>query len=199
MNFPAMKKLLPLILLLAGAAAGRAATNAVAPAAPLFKLNTPVPRGTNTDTAPATEILSKSAYFDLKARTAIYLGDVRVKDPRMELACDTLTVKLSEENGAKYQSVIAETGVVIDFVDEKGQRIHGTGGKAIYTYNLTKTYTNDVMELLETPVLTTAQGTWRGDVITLDRVNNTIKATNSRMRIMQSPDITNSSILSPSK
>jgi hypothetical protein len=53
------------------------------------------------------------------------------------------------------------------------------------------------MELLENPVLQTAQGTWRGDVITLDRLNNTVKATNSRMRIFQSTDITNSSILSP--
>lgn len=187
-----MKTLSLLTFFFAAMLATHAATNS-----PLFKLNTPAPRGTNTDNLPATEILSKSAYFDLKARTAIYLGDVRVKDPRMELSCDTLTIKIAEENGKKFQNVIAETGVTIDFVDDKGQRIHGSGGKAIYTYNVTKNYTNDVMELLENPVLTTAQGTWRGDVITLDRVNNTVKATNSRMRITQSPDITNSSILSP--
>ncbi len=144
----------------------------------------------------ATEIISKSAHFDLKARTAIYLGDVRVKDPRIELSCEVLTVKL-DGSGGKFQNMIAETNVVMECLDHKGQKIRGTGGKAIYTYNVTATYTNDVMELMDNPILQTAQGTWQGDVITLDRGKNTVKVTNSRMHITQPAGTTNQSILGP--
>lgn len=181
-----------------------AAVNGLCAVSPLFSVSSPAPRSTNSTTAAdatatATEIISKSAYFDLKARTAIYMGDVRIKDPRMELSCEVLTVKLATEGAGKFQNIIAETNVVIDFSDEKGQKIHGTGGKAIYTYNVTPTYTNDVMELLENPLLQTAQGNWQGDVITLDRVNGTVKATNSRMRITQPAGSTNISILGTTK
>lgn len=179
-----------------------AAVNGLCAVSPLFSVSSPAPRSTNSTAAAdatATEIISKSAYFDLKARTAIYMGDVRIKDPRMELSCEVLTVKLATEGPGKFQNIIAETNVVIDFSDEKGQKIHGTGGKAIYTYNVTPTYTNDVMELLENPLLQTAQGNWQGDVITLDRVNGTVKATNSRMRITQPAGSTNISILGTTK
>lgn len=194
-----MKKFF-LFLLICGAATNSrgAATNTTRTVAPLFNISSSAPRSTNA-AAGATEIISKSAYFDLKARTAIYMGDVRIKDPRMELSCEVLTVKLATEGGGKFQNIIAENNVVIDFSDDKGQHIHGTGGKAIYTYNVTSTYTNDVMELLENPLLQTAQGNWQGDVITLDRVNGTVKATNSRMRIMQPAGSTNTSILGPTK
>ncbi len=194
-----MKKLFPSILIFAAITGWSAGPNAPQSVSPLFSLNASAPRATNSATADtnATEIISQSAYFDLKARTAIYMGDVRVKDPRMELSCEVLTVKLATEGGGKFQHIIAETNVVMDFSDDKGQKIHGTAGKAVYTYNVTRTYTNDVMELMEDPLLQTAQGNWRGDVITLDRVNNTVKATNSRMRIMQPPGSTNVSLLGP--
>lgn len=197
-----MKTLFPAIYIFAAAVTGGSAATTNPPAtSPLFKFAATTLRGTNSPAADtnATEIISQSAYFDLKARTAIYLGDVRVRDPRMELTCEVLTVKLAAEGGGKFQNIIAETNVVIDFQDDKGQRIHGTGGKVIYTYNVTKTYTNDVMELMDNPLLQTAQGNWRGDVITLDRVNNTVKATNSRMRILQPAGSTNISILGPTQ
>lgn len=179
-----------------------AAVNGHCAVSPLFNISLPAPRSTNSTVAVAagaTEIISKSAYFNLKARTAIYMGDVRIKDPRMELSCEVLTVKLATEGGGKFQNIIAETNVVIEFTDDKGQKIHGTGGKAIYTYNVTSTYTNDVMELHDNPILQTAEGNWQGDVITLDRVNGTVKATNSRMRITQPAGGTNISILGTTK
>ena len=195
-----MKTFFLFLLIFAAATNSHSAvTNASRTVSPLFNISSPAPRSTNSTDASATEIISKSAYFDLKARTAIYMGDVRIKDPRMELSCEVLTVKLATEGGGKFQNIIAENNVIIDFSDDKGQHIHGTGGKAIYTYNVTSTYTNDVMELLENPLLQTAQGNWQGDVITLDRVNNTVKATNSRMRIMQPAGSTNISILGPMK
>lgn len=188
-----MKNLFLLVSIFAAGAGGAAAQTA--PTAPLFNLGSPAPRPAVSETN-ATEIISKSAYFDLKARTAIYLGSVHVRDPRMELSCEVLTVKLAGPGG-KFQNIIAETNVVMEFQDDKGQKIRGTGGKAIYTYNVTATYTNDVMELMDNPLLQTAQGNWKGDVITLDRINNTVKATNSRMLITQPAGATNRSLLSP--
>ena len=195
-----MKKIILSSLLFAAAvpAWSADAADASKPLAPLFKMQSAGLRSTtNNAEAGSTEILSKSAYFDLKARTAIYLGDVRVRDPRMELACEILTVKLSPQGGGKFDSGIAETNVVIDFIDDKGQKIHATGGKVIYRYNATATYTNDVMELMDNPLLHTPQVDWSGGVITFDRINNTIKADHSRMIIRQPPDSTNTSFFSP--
>ena len=69
--------------------------------------------------------------------------------------------------------------------------LHGTGGRCVYTYNVANGVTNDVIELFDDPMLETVQGTWKGDVITLDRVKNTIKATNSRMVIRPQTGDTN--------
>jgi lipopolysaccharide export system protein LptA len=153
-------------------------------------------RSTNSPEMTETEILSESAYFDLKGRTAIYMGDVKVRDPRMDLSCEVLTVHMAP-SGGKFDSIVAETNVAIDFLDEKGQKVHGTGGKAIYTYNVFGNYTNDVLELMDNPVLKTVQGDWYGDTIKLDRVNNTISGTHSRMIIRNTSGDTNSIIPAP--
>jgi lipopolysaccharide export system protein LptA len=153
-------------------------------------------RCTNSPDMTETEILSESAYFDLKGRTAIYMGDVKVRDPRMDMACELLTVHMAP-SGGKFDSIVAETNVSIDFLDEKGQKVHGTGGKAIYTYYVMGNYTNDVLQLMENPVLKTTQGDWYGDIIKLDRVNNTISGTHSRMVIRNSTGDTNNIIPAP--
>lgn len=224
-----MKKFLSLIALMSWLAPSPAAptfTEPPKPAPPALLFRTdwaPMPRpktGNKTNIVTETEIISRRADFDLKARTAIYSGAVRVKDPRMDLACEALIVKMSR-TGGKFESVIAEKNVSIEFLDDKGQRIHGTGGRAVYTYNATKDvvsvtgcvtniykgvtnvtgcvttlitpgYTNDVIELFEDPVLETIQGVWKGDVITIDRANNNIRATNSRMVIRPDASSTNS-------
>jgi lipopolysaccharide transport protein LptA len=186
-----------LMTMFAALAATCAAQSASRPAgASAFALTPAALRSTNNPEMTEMEILSVSAYFDLKGHTAIYMGDVKVRDPRMDLACEVLTVHIPPA-GNRPDSIIAETNVAIDFIDEKGQKVHGTGGKAIYTYNVIGTYTNDVLELMDNPLLETAQGTWHGDVITLDRVNNSIKASNSRMVIRQAGGATNSLIPAP--
>jgi lipopolysaccharide transport protein LptA len=197
--------LLVLVLFLTGAPPGaRAQKNFPEPAftpptSPLFQMGwSPLMRTNAAAGGEITEILSKRADFDLKGRVAVYRGGVLVKDPRMELACEILTVRLAAQSG-QFESIIAETNVSVDFVDEKGQKVHGTGGRAIYTYNVKNGVTNDVVQLLDEPVLETDRGTWRGDVITLDRRSNTIRVTNSRMVIRQEPGKTNDSILSPIK
>ena len=172
-----MKRILQLIVLFAAAPLALAAvTNALQPvansASSPFKLGASGLRPLNTTTNGTTEILSKSAYFDLKTRTATYVGDVRVRDPRMELSCEKLTVKLASESGGKFDSVLAESHVAIEVLDEKGQRFHCTGGRAIYTY------AKDTMELTENARVQSLQGWCSGDLITYDRLRGTIGVVN---------------------
>ena len=124
-----------------------------------------------------------------------------------------MTVRMSAQSVGRFDSVVAERNVSLDVMDQKGGRIHGTGGRAVYTYNVvpgvtnynvignvtnfhvSPGVTNDVIELFDNPMLETPSGTWKGDVITLDRGNNTIKATNSRMVIR--PATTNAPGIAP--
>src|SRR5436190_10360851 len=104
----------------------------------------------------------------------------------MDLNSQVLTVKMGGGSG-KFESVVAEKNVSIDFLDDKGQRLHGTGGRAVYTYksvksvtnitgcvtntsrgmtritgcvtNINRGYTNDIIELFDNPMLETVQGT----------------------------------------
>ena len=69
--------------------------------------------------------------FDLNIRRAIYRGHVSVVDPKVKMQCGWLVVDLPSAGG-HLQSVNAETNVVIDFTDEKGQAYHVTAVRAVY-------------------------------------------------------------------
>ncbi|MBI3191882.1 MAG: hypothetical protein HYZ36_04380 [Pedosphaera parvula] len=74
--------------------------------------------------------------------------------------------------GSKVDTIVAERKVVII---NKKDGTKATGTKAVYTAR------TDVVELTGHPVLETEQGTLFGDVVILDRANNKLRATNSRM------------------
>lgn len=58
-----------------------------------------------------TEILAmQGAQFSAKERVAIFTGDVRVTDPRFQLACDEFTVYLKKTSAAKPGSAPAPDG-----------------------------------------------------------------------------------------
>lgn len=143
--------------------------------------------GTNdapvTNLIAETHITSLSVDFDLKSRTAIYRGNVRVDDPRVALTCELLTATIPESSG-RVDSIIAETNVVITLID-KGATNRATSAKAVYTYSVNDGKTNEVLELLGSPAIESPQGTLTGDAITWDRINDTIKATNQRMTVRQ--------------
>jgi len=136
--------------------------------------------------APASrdiEISSKEGEFDLKTRVAIYRGNVQVVGRGMQLTCETLTAKLSA-GGNRIENFVGEEKVVFDLVNEKGEKLRGTGDKMVYTYTAADAGTNEMVELTGNPVLETAQGVVRGDVITYDRLNGKLKATNYRTKFL---------------
>src|SRR5258706_10667095 len=100
----------------------------------------------------------------------------------MRMPSELQTAKLPERGG-RIGSVVAERKVVIDLVDEKGQAIHATGDKAVYTFKTAETGTNEVIELTGNPMLETVQGTLTGTLITYDRVTGKLSATDQKMVI----------------
>jgi lipopolysaccharide transport protein LptA len=133
-----------------------------------------------------TLISSASADFDLAGREAIYHGHVRVDDPQMKLACEQLIADVPQAGG-HVNHIVAETNVVIDFVDnKKSQTNHATGDKAVYVYSEQGGVTNETITLTGNPQMETADGnTLTGDVIVWDRQNNHLSASNQKMIFRQ--------------
>lgn len=128
----------------------------------------PPKAGTTNAPAPAdTEIFCDKFDYNTKTRVAVYQGHVRVNDPQMKLTGEILTASLPEKGG-RPNHIVAETNVIIDFV-ENGQQTHATGDKAVYDEKITGAITNAVMELTGNPKLERTNGWMSADIITMDR------------------------------
>jgi len=147
-----------------------AQTDATAQSSPA-SVTTNSPDATRPPRAPTRIDSDNSADFDLNGHQAIYRGHVRVDDPQMKLTCAQLTSDLPE-SGGRPTHIVAETNVVIDFTDDKGQTNHATSDKAVYLYNVQNGVTNETVTLTGNPQMENAQGTQAGDVIIWNRVNN---------------------------
>ena len=114
--------------------------------------------------------------------TFIYTGNVRVDDPEFKMTCGMLTAIIPQD-GHHIDSIVAETNVVIDAVDNGGKTNHATvvidavnnGGKtnhataqkAVYTYRVTNGVTNETVELTGDPEVRSEKfGEISGGVIT---------------------------------
>lgn len=144
-----------------------------------------VPAQTNvTDSLPTphgpTLITSDSADFDLGRHEATYHGHVRVNDPQMNLTCEQLVVGVPPAGGHVNQ-IVAQTGVVIDFLTDKGRTNHATGDKAVYAYSEQGGTTNETVILTGNAKVENEQGWLTGEPIVWDRQNNHLSASNQRM------------------
>lgn len=131
-----------------------------------------------------TLISSDQGDFDLAGHEAIYHGHVHVDDPQMKLTCEQLIADVPQ-GGGHVNHIVAETNVVIDFIDNKGQTNHATGDKAVYVYSEQGGMTNETVTLTGSPQMENAQGTLTGDPIVWDRQNNHLSATNQKMIFRQ--------------
>jgi lipopolysaccharide export system protein LptA len=131
---------------------------------------------TNSPAAP-TWIDSDSAVFDRDGRQATYCGHVRVRDPGMTLYCEWLVVDLPQAGG-RVNHIVAETNVVIDLVDEKGQTNHATSEMAVYDYHVQGSVTNETVVLTGDPQITNSVFKQGGDKITWDRISGKSYFTN---------------------
>jgi len=145
---------------------------------------------TNTPGTPPTPrapmfIHADSADFDLNGHQGIWRWHVRVDDPQMKLTCERLVADMPPAGG-RPNHIVAETNVVIDFTDTKGQTNHATGDKAVYVYSEQGGVTNKTVTLTGNPQIENAQGTQAGDVIILDLANNKAHFENPHMIFRQS-------------
>jgi lipopolysaccharide export system protein LptA len=110
---------------------------------------------------------------------------VRVDDPQMNLVCERLVADVPQAGG-HVNHIVAETNVVIDFMDDKGHTNHATSDKAVYVYSEAGGVTNETVTLTGNPQMENVQGTLTGDVIVWDRLNNHLTASNQKMVFRQS-------------
>ena len=149
-------------------------------AATIFLLGLTALAARAQDTAPAASkpasppinVTADRFEFDAKKGFVIHSGNVKVTDGDMKISCGLLTVKLPAEGTSRVESIVAEQSVVLE---QSGSR--ATAEKAIYTFTVTPTATNDMIELRGNPVLETPEVTIRGDVLIYDRVQERFLAT----------------------
>lgn len=158
------------------------ATNDIGQTVPAADESNKLAAGGEVSEQGGTQIYSDTVQLGIKTRTAIYRGHVRLEDPRIHLTCEQLTAGVPEK-GSRVDRVVAETNVVIVLIDENGKTNRAYADKAVYTYSVTDTGTNEVVVLTgkPSPRIEREEGVLYGDVIVWDRIRNQIRATNQRM------------------
>jgi hypothetical protein len=142
----------------------------------------PPARSVPATKAPATnapqqelDINSDSGFFDGETNQMVYIGHVFVTDhAKARLNCERLTISLPP-NGGNPTNILAETNVVVEVLDERGETNHITASKAVYAFcvisnapgnivtNETVTFSGDPM-----PVMTNTSALVRADPMIMD-------------------------------
>ncbi|HLZ53214.1 MAG TPA: LptA/OstA family protein [Verrucomicrobiae bacterium] len=144
-------------------------TNAVDEILALVTTNAPAPP--KPPPHPETLIEAEGpADFDLAGRRVLYHEHVRVDSPNMKMRCEWLAADLPQ-TGGRVTNIVAETNVVIDATDDKGQTMHATGEKAVYVFSVDNGVTNETVTLTGNARLETTQGWLTGDSIVWDRAH----------------------------
>jgi lipopolysaccharide transport protein LptA len=148
------------------------------------------PPAAATAPRPPTIITSDHADFDMNAHRAIYEGNVHVDHPEMKLTSAWLTVDLPE-SGGHLNHVVAETNVVVDFVNQSGEKYHVTSAKAVYDYKVVGTVTNETVTFTGQPVVTTATSRIESEPMIWDRIKNKFSFFGPKMISTGAPGSTN--------
>ncbi|HTV43425.1 MAG TPA: LptA/OstA family protein [Candidatus Sulfotelmatobacter sp.] len=128
------------------------ATNGVDSILALVTTNRPAaPPATNKpDATPPREPLTiKSTgplIIDMINHWATYSDNVHVTDGQTKLACEWLKANFAG-SGESPTNIVAETNVVVDFVDQKGQKDRALGDKAVYNFQVQDGVTNETVTL----------------------------------------------------
>ncbi len=103
-----------------------------------------------------TAVITSDEYR-LSRENAVFSGTVRIDHPQMEMECGNLRVALPQR-GKKVDSIVADETVRFRLVNDQGQTLKGRANKAVYSYTITPSGTNDVLELIGYPVLEDGEG-----------------------------------------
>jgi lipopolysaccharide export system protein LptA len=139
--------------------------------------------------------------YTLSTNSASFRGGVLACHPQMEWMCETLVVKSSGAQSGKPDSMLAERNVRFDFENNDGQKVHGTGDKAVYTFGISDTVTNDLLTLTGNPAtLVTTNGTAFNNRIIYNRATGQLSMPGGQYRIEgQAPANSNVFVLPKTK
>jgi len=143
--------------------------------------------------APSAEIQSKHFYFDANSREAVYESQVVITYPKLKLTCERLTISIPANNEHPTNAV-AETNVVIEMLDEKGQTNFVTSDKATYAYSVVNSVTNETIIFTggdPMPKAETSQLIFLGYPLTLNLVTKKYGGSNFRTIFKQAPNLGN--------
>lgn len=113
--------------------------------------------------------------YTLRSNSASFRGKVHALHPKMQWVCEQLLVESPAGEHAKPESILAETGVNFELENPDGQKVCGTADRAVYTFTVSATRTNDLLTLFGNPAtLTNTTATLRNDKILYDRLSNTL-------------------------
>jgi lipopolysaccharide export system protein LptA len=106
---------------------------------------------------------------------AVFDQQIHVVHPQMNWTCQSLTARFA--SGTQDKGLTAEGRVAFELLSEKGQKVHGMGEKAIYSYNVADNITNDTVTLLGSPaMLQMTNSTFKNTSIVFDRAQNKFTA-----------------------
>jgi len=124
-----------------------------------------------------------SQEYTVRTNGASFHGKVHACHPRMEWVCEQLTVQSSTGN-SKPESILAETGVDFELENDDGQKLHGTADRAVYSFSVSDTRTNDLLTLYgEQATLVTTNFTVLNSRIVYDLLHNTLSTPGTNYRI----------------
>ena len=138
---------------------------------------------TGTGGAEFAEVFSRD--YTVKPDGALFRGKVRLEHPQMQWTCGQVEA-LAPHGASKTNHVVAEGAVVFDVTDDKGQKVHGTGDKAVYSYGVSGVVTNETMVLTGNPAeLTGTNFTGQNSVFVLDLARHRLGAPGKSKYVVQ--------------
>lgn len=162
--------------------------------------NAPVANSSGTNAPPLqTDIYSDHGYFDGNTRQMVYQGNVVATDAKATLHCGLLTVNLPPDGGHPT-NIVALTNVVIVNIDEKGQTNTVTADKAVYTYSVVNSVTNEIVTFTggnPMPKAENAQVIITGEPLVLNLATKIYSGSNYRTVFKQPPGSGNGTNASP--
>lgn len=129
---------------------------------------------------PVTIKSTGPAVFDMENHWVTYSDHVRVTDPQMKLACEWAKADFTA-NWDQATNVVAETNVVVDYIDPKGQKGRALGDKAVYLFQIQNGVTNETVTLTGNPpeILEDTNHYLTGSAIVYDLMTRRMIASNS--------------------
>lgn len=140
-------------------------------------------------------IKSHQAYYDGNAHQIIYYDDVLATNASLRMTCAWLAIDMPSTGNPT--NIVAETNVVMNFTDQKGQTNLLVADKAVYSYSLANSVTNETITFTGHTRYENANIIETGDPIIWTNVDNNLYVSNPVTMFRKTPNYGNGTNGSP--